>query len=397
MPRISLSDVVGRNVSAGNRLPDTLKLKLGLERLGYYEPNQRGFLPGADDELWYGLESYQRERGLDVDGVALPNGPTVSALNDDLDQARPASLITGTFDAPLSPEAVASNRRTVRALRSFRGVGDLPTFAVSALRSGDPVAPAEIADLLARSQQEAPEQAQQLRDALAEYMDHDDLSRLDAAARERADAARGGDVVTPAAGNTDEALKQRFYDETLKHEGGYADRPAAEDRGGPTDRGLSTRALEGFRKQYPEWNLPSDPRKLTGQQRRQVFDTYYDTMRIGKWVRMSGLADQAPRLGELIYDSAVLHGTDDPGKWLQQALDEQLGTDLRLPLKDGSIGYDGIIGPDTRDAMEQAIKDGKMSAVYDATLAKREAYARGLGNAAGNPGWIRRFESFRRR
>lgn len=396
MPRISLSDVVGRNVAAGNRLPDTLKLKLGLERLGYYESDKRGFTPGADEGLWSGLESYQRDRGLEADGVALPDGPTVSAINDDLDQMPPASLITGKFDAPLSSDAVASNRRTVRALRSFRGVGDLPTFAVSALRSGDPVAPAEIADLLARSHEEAPEQGQRLRDALAEYMDRDDLSRLDAATRERADAARRGNFINPAADDTDEALKQRFYDESLKHEGGYADRPAAEDRGGPTDQGLSTRALEGFRKKYPGWNLPSDPRELTGQQRRQVFDTYYDTMQIGKWVRMPGLADEAPRLGELIYDSAVQHGTDDPGKWLQQALDEQLGTDLRVTLNGGSIGYDGVIGRGTRAAMEQAIKDGKMGAVYDATLAKREAYARGLDNAAGNPGWIPRFKSFRR-
>jgi hypothetical protein len=54
MPRISLSNVVGRNVSAGNRLPDTLKLKLGLERLGYYESDNRGFTPGADEGLWPG-------------------------------------------------------------------------------------------------------------------------------------------------------------------------------------------------------------------------------------------------------------------------------------------------------------------------------------------------------
>ncbi len=78
--------------------------------------------PGADEGLWYGLESYQRDRGLDVDGVALPDGPTVNAINIDLDQMPPTSLITGKFDAPLSSEAVASNQRTVRALRSFRGV-----------------------------------------------------------------------------------------------------------------------------------------------------------------------------------------------------------------------------------------------------------------------------------
>ena len=389
MPRISLSDMVGRDAAAGNRLPDTLKLKLGLERLGYYKPGARGFVPGPDDGLWFGLESYQRDRGLDVNGIALPGGPTVSALNDDLDRAPPASLIGETTDGPLSSEAIASNQRTVRALQATRDVGELPTFTVSALRSGGPNAMAEVADLLARSREGAPEQGKRLWDALAEYMDGDDLARLDAVARTKA----GGTSKVAAA--DDEKAKLR--ESLKKHEGGYADRPASVDPGGPTDQGVSMEALKAFRTKFPNWNLPSDPRELTEEQRQRIFDSYYDTMQIGKWSRMPGLDDAAPRLAELIYDSAVHHGTDDPGKWLQQALYEQLGTDLKRPLKDNSIGYDGVIGSDTRKAMEQAIRDGKMGAVYDATLAKREAYARGLDNAAGNPGWIPRFNSFRRR
>jgi lysozyme family protein len=390
MPRILLSDIVGRDASAGNRLPDTLKLKLGLERLGYYEPGPRGFTPGPDDGLWFGLQSYQRDRGLDVDGIAVPDGPTIAAINEDLERAPPDSLIVGNFDAPLSPEAVTSNRRTVKALQGFRSIGDLPTFAVSALRSGNPSAPAEVADLLARSHEGAPEQGKRLRDALAEYLADDDLSRLDAAVS----AKRGGSDVVVAA---DDAHKQKMRETLSEHEGGYADRPVSADRGGPTDRGISTEALKGFREKFPTWNLPGDPRDLTDEQRVRILNSYYDMMQIGKWHAMPGLADAAPRLPELIYDSAIQHGTDDPGKWLQQALDEQLGTNLKVPLKDGSVGYDGIIGSGTRGAMQQAIKEGKMGAVYDATLAKREAYARGLDNAAGNPGWIRRFESFRRR
>ncbi len=362
MPRIALSDIVGRDATAGNRLPDTLKLKLGLERLGYYEPDQRGF---------------------------TPDGPTVSAINDDLDRTPPASLITGAFDAPLSAEAVASNQRTVRALQSFRGVGDLPTFAVAALRSGDPAAPAEVADLLARSKADAPEQGKRLREAFAEYLDEGDLSRLDAAARPKNGEASMTKMI---------ADEKKAFREGLKaHEGGYANRPASVDPGGPTDQGISTEALKEFQKKYPDWNLPSDPRALSDEQRIRVLDSYYDTMKIDKWTAMPGLADAAPRLAELIYDSAVQHGSNDPGKWLQQALDEHLGTDLKIRKKDGSAAYDGNIGPVTRAAMERAIKDGKMGAVYDATLAKREAYARGLNNFAGNPGWITRFESFRRR
>lgn len=209
MPRIELSDIVGRDAAAGNRLPDTLKLKLGLERLGYYEPDERGFTPGADDGLWYGLESYQRDRGLDVDGVALPDGPTVSALNDELDQAPPVSLITGKFDAPLSPEAAASNRRTVRALQSFRGVGDLPAFAVSALRAGDPSAAVEVADLLRQSYQDAPAQADKLRGALAEYMTHDDLARLDTAVRGAGGAGEAVQLAQASSGLRDTVTNRK--------------------------------------------------------------------------------------------------------------------------------------------------------------------------------------------
>lgn len=190
MMRISLSDAVGRGASYGNRLPDTLKLKLGLEQLGYYEPGRKGFVPGPDDELWYGLQSYQRDRGLDVDGIAFPDGPTVSALNDDLTASSDPSQIVGSFDVPVSAEATASNQRTVRAMQSFRDVGDLPTFAVSALKSGNPSAPAEIADLLVRSYDTAPEQATRLRAAMADYLSEDDLARLDSAVRGRRDTGR---------------------------------------------------------------------------------------------------------------------------------------------------------------------------------------------------------------
>jgi lysozyme family protein len=394
MPRISLSDIVGRHATSGNRLPDTLKLKLGLERLGYYEPGQRGFTPGADDGLWCGLESYQRDRGLDIDGVALPDGPTVSAINDELEQAPATPLILGTFDVPLSAEAVASNQRTVRALQSFRGVGDLPTFAVAALRSGNPGAPAEIADLLARSNDEAPEQGRRLRAALAEYMDGDDLARLDAAARQRVTSQVHGETAMehkPAETHNDDhfdGLMKKLY----PREGGFM----IDARRGDTFKGVTAATLKAYNKQNPAQGFPDDVTKLTEPQRRAFYrDEFYERPKIDKLAELPGLREAAPQLIEQMFDAGVLHGSKAAGQWLQKSLDEALGTDLSIS-KNGARSYDGIVGPDTRAAVEQAMRDGKIDEVNNAIVEKRLEAMRADPKHVEYQGWFPRAMSFRR-
>ena len=394
MPRISLSDVVDRDASAGNRLPDTLKLKLGLERLGYYEPGPRGFTPGPDDGLWYGLQSYQRDRGLDVDGIVLPGGPTVTALNDDLDRAPLNSLIVGDFDAPLSADAIASNRRTVKALQGFRAVGDLPIFAVSALRSGDPSAPAEIADLLARSNEDVPEQGKRLRAALAEYLADDDLVRLDAAARQKANSALQGERTMDASAdprNGDDhfdGLMNKLY----PREGGFMQDASR----GATFKGVTEMTLKAYNKQNPGKGFPDNVTELTEPQRRAFYrHEFYERPKIVELAKIPGLQEAAPQLAEQMFDACVLHGPVTAGKWLQESLDKALGTDLSVS-KNGQKVYDGILGPDTRRAIERAVREGKIDQVNNAVVDKRLEALQSDPRRDEFPGWFPRAESFRR-
>jgi len=45
---------------------------------------------------------------------------------------------------------------------------------------------------------------------------------------------------------------------------------------------------------------------------------------------------------------------------LQKSLDETLGTDLRVPAKDGNHIYDGIVGSKTRDVVARVVQERKI-------------------------------------
>ena len=203
-----------------------------------------------------------------------------------------------------------------------------------------------------------------------------------------AQADEGGDAVDP-----DELFHQ--YRENLREvEGGFVDRPG--DRGGPTNKGVSQRTLDAIRKQHPEWNLPEKSKELSEEQINRIFrEEFFDRPKIDKVAEIPGLMDEAPQLPEQLFDTGVLHGSDTAGRLLQQSLDEVLGTDLRETDESGDKVYDGNVGPKTRAAIAQAIREGKIQEVNDRMVDKRIEYMKSLPNFLGNPGWPERAEGFR--
>lgn len=93
-------------------------------------------------------------------------------------------------------------------------------------------------------------------------------------------------------------------------EGGYSDHPL--DRGGPTNMGITLRALTIWRGK-PEPATAADIKELTEQEARDIYvDTYWskpglDKLGLPMWA-------VAP-----VFDAAVLHGPHSALKMLQQA------------------------------------------------------------------------------
>lgn len=377
-----LSRAVGRGTSDGNRLADTMKLKLGLERLGYYSPGPRGFIPGPDDELWSGLERYQGDRGLEVDALALPGGPTLAALNSDLEAVPDASILTGDPLAPVSPEAAASNRRMARSLARARDPGDVPPLMVAALKSGGDNNAAENADLLAQIRDHAPDQADTTKTALADMIGDDDAARLDDASR-----ARSGEEASPKesaskveGGDRFDALLGKLY----PREGGYMIDPIR----GETFKGVTEDTLKEYNKLHPEKGFPDKVTEMTEEQRADFYrNEFYQRPQIDKLARIRGLQEAAPQLAEQMFDAGVLHGPETAGKWLQAALDRYTGSHLVR---------DGIMGKETRGAIEDAIRNGTITDVSNMVVDKRLEAMRNNPNFSERRGWPKRAESFRR-
>ena len=191
-------------------------------------------------------------------------------------------------------------------------------------------------------------------------------------------------------------LFQRFLRNLAPREGGWANRDPAADPGGPTNKGVSQKELNRLRR-TPEWkHLPPRAKSLTEGQIENIYRVeYFERAQIDKLSNVTGLSKAAPNLAEQVFDAGVHHGILDPGKWLQQSLDEVTGTDLRVGRKNGGEVYDGIIGKDTRAALEQAIRAGKAAKINYGIVDKRIQYMKSLPNIGPNKGWIPRAESFR--
>jgi lysozyme family protein len=211
----------------------------------------------------------------------------------------------------------------------------------------------------------------------------------------RANPGGSGATIDPVRA---QATFREFRQRLGPMEGGFADRGREADPRGPTMKGISQDTLDGLRKRREWAHLPSESRDLTDGQIDDIYrKEFFERPQIGRLEQVPGLAEAAPRLAEQMFDAGVLHGPEEAGKWLQEALDERLGTDLRGTNKRGERVYDGIIGSRARAAVEEAVLQGKIGEINDAIVDRRIEYMRSLPNFYSNPGWIPRAQSFRMR
>ena len=98
------------------RPDDILKTKRALRDLGFYRVPSHGLTDFTDDEMFEGLEAFQRERKLSVDGMMIPDGRTERAINSQLKkQAERQREQASAGNSQKS--AVASNRAGLGLLR----------------------------------------------------------------------------------------------------------------------------------------------------------------------------------------------------------------------------------------------------------------------------------------
>lgn len=154
--------------------------------------------------------------------------------------------------------------------------------------------------------------------------------------------------------------------EVLRHEGGYVDHPR--DPGGCTNRGITRRALEGWRR---EPITCAEVRALSDDEARAIYRAHY-------WNAVRG--DALPAGLDLpVFDAAVNSGRRRGVLWLQQAL--------------GGIAVDGVIGPQTLRAARQV---NDRAAVIGQVCDLRLAFLRKLDTWPDfGRGWQRRVRAVR--
>ena len=107
-----------------------------LRRLGHYKTPDYGMTPYPDERMFEGIRGFQKAKGLAVDGVVEPNGPTARALGDALRPTIPrrtrlASKTAASgrspgasiFDGLLPQASGPKGRPDTRPTGSARGVG----------------------------------------------------------------------------------------------------------------------------------------------------------------------------------------------------------------------------------------------------------------------------------
>lgn len=155
-------------------------------------------------------------------------------------------------------------------------------------------------------------------------------------------------------------------DGILRREGGYVDHP--DDRGGPTNYGITQRTLEKWRGSKV---TKDDVKKLTRKEASRIYWNMY----VKPLQFILGRADQ--RTADLIIDSAVHHGPERAIRWVQQGL---------------GVKPDAQPGPDTIDAFSKA----DMAELYKRVYGQRKQLLDRLGEKmpAFDAGWQKRLGEF---
>ena len=151
-------NIIGREYGFGE--DEAISMKNILRRLGHYTTPDYGMTPYPDERMFEGIRGFQKAKGLAVDGVVEPNGPTARALGDALRptiprRARSAGKSaasgrppgTTIFDGLLPQASGPKGRPDIRPTGSARGVGTRlahstgqPSVAGAAPRSPQPPA-----------------------------------------------------------------------------------------------------------------------------------------------------------------------------------------------------------------------------------------------------------------
>jgi len=153
--------------------------------------------------------------------------------------------------------------------------------------------------------------------------------------------------------------------EVLRHEGGYVDH--LRDPGGCTNRGITRRTLEGWRREAVTCD---NVRALSEAEARAIYRAHY-------WNAVHG--DELPAGIDLaVFDAAVNSGRRRAALWLQGAL---------------AVWPDGVIGPQTLRAA-RAAKD--RADVIGRICNLRLAFLQGLPHwPEFRGGWSRRVQEVR--
>ncbi len=185
----SLSNPVSRQRwNYHNRPMDTLKVQMGLEQLGFMEPRDDDTYVSTDsDRLFGAMEDFQKANGLDVDGIANPDGPTHQAMNRALSASAAHRPATPLIARPIPAAGAAvrnKNERDIRVLGRRSDPGDFPVLMAQTLlsRNGEAAAP-EVADLLGQIYARNPDMGRKARIELAGVMDETSMRHLDDAAK----------------------------------------------------------------------------------------------------------------------------------------------------------------------------------------------------------------------
>ena len=180
----------------------------------------------------------------------------------------------------------------------------------------------------------------------------------------------------------------------------------ATDRGGPTKKGVSQRLLSLLRTHQPgTWgHLPKRVSDLTLAQIDAILHSeFYVAPQIPEAAEIPDALRDSNMI-EQLFDAGVLHGPGNAGRTLQKALDKYLGTTLWgwREAPDGSRYkyYDGIVGSDTRAAIDRAIREGRIADVNDTMVESRIEFVRNIirkdpMQANWWKGWRDRATSFR--
>lgn len=167
--------------------------------------------------------------------------------------------------------------------------------------------------------------------------------------------------------------------DVLRREGGYVNHP--NDRGGPTNMGITQRSLATWRGRPVS---VTEVRDLTQEEAVRIYRTRYFT---------GPQLDRLPAsLQPQLFDMAVNHGPGRAVKLLQQVIN-QAGF--------GPLETDGRVGPATAGAAGRALEamgDYLHNALVDERLAfYRRIVARNPSQGVFLKGWTKRADEFRRR